>query len=85
MFALLALREKKKNVSPLSVVEEINSRCHSSKQDQDRQKQLAQQRLITWQQKDQSELNKVKEELKALETGTKPVPVSSTNIGALQV
>lgn len=60
-------------------------RCHSSKQDQDRQKQLARQRLVTWQQKDQSEMNKVKEELKNLETGTKPVPVSIPNIGALQV
>ena len=58
---------------------------HSSKQDQDRQMQLARQRLVTWQQKDQSEMDKVKEELKKLETGTKPVPVSSPNIGALQV
>ena len=57
----------------------------SSKQDQDRQKQLAQQRLVTWQQKDQSELSKVKEQLNTLETGTKPEAVSSTNIGALQV
>lgn len=38
-----------------------------------------------WQQKDQSEMDKVKEELKYLETGTKPEPVSSPNIGALQV
>lgn len=30
-------------------------------------------------------MDKVKEELKKLETGTKPVPVSSDNIGALQV
>ena len=59
--------------------------CHSSKQDQDRQQQLARQRLVTWQQKDQSEMSKVNEELKTLETGTKPVPVSSTSIGALQV
>jgi len=55
-----------------------------SKQDQDRQKQLAQQRLLTWQRKDQSELSKVKEQLNNLETGTKPVPASSANIGALQ-
>ena len=59
--------------------------CHSSKQDQERQQQLARQRLVTWQQKDQSELDKVKEELNNLETGIKPVPVSSDNIGALQV
>ena len=57
----------------------------SSKQDQDRQKQLAQQRSVTWQQKDKSELNKVKEQLNTLETGTKPEAVSSTNMGALQV
>ncbi|RMX39987.1 hypothetical protein pdam_00022972 [Pocillopora damicornis] len=56
----------------------------SSKQDQDRQKQLAQKRLIAWQQKDQSEMNKVKEQLKALETGSEPEIVSSTSIGALQ-
>ena len=30
-------------------------------------------------------MDKVKEELKNLETKTKPVPVSSDNIGALQV
>lgn len=30
-------------------------------------------------------MDKVKEELKNLETGTKPVSVSSDNIGALQV
>ena len=30
-------------------------------------------------------MSKVKEELKTLETETKTVPVSSTNIGALQV
>lgn len=30
-------------------------------------------------------MSKVNEELKTLETGTKPVPVSSTSIGALQV
>lgn len=41
--------------------------------------------MVTWQQKDQSEMDKVKEELKNLETGTKPVPGSSDNIGALQV
>ena len=57
----------------------------SSKKDQSRQKQLAQQRLVAWQQKDQSQLNKVKEQLNTLETGTKPEAVSSTNIGALQV
>ena len=57
----------------------------SSKQDQDRQKQLAQQRLVTWQQKDQSELSKVKEQLKTLETEANSTPVSSASIGALQV
>ena len=57
----------------------------SSKQDQDRQKQLAQQRLVTWQQKDQSELSKVKERLNTLETKANPPPVSSASIGALQV
>ena len=57
----------------------------SSKQDQDRQKQLAQQRLVTWQQKDQSELSKVKEQLNTLETQGNPAPVSSASIGALQV
>ena len=57
----------------------------SSKQDQDRQKQLAQQRLVTWQQKDQSELSKVKEQLNTLETQDNPAPVSSASIGALQV
>lgn len=68
----------------LTEVERVHC-CHSSKQDQDRQKQLARQRLVTWQQKDQSEMDKVKEELKYLETETKPEPVSSPNIGALQV
>ena len=57
----------------------------SSKQNEDRQQQLARQRLVSWQQKDQSELSKVKEQLNTLETGTKPVPVSDTSIGALQV
>ena len=79
-------RDTKHNVSHAIALTEAN-RDHlpSSKQDQDRQKQLARQRLVTWQQKDQSEMDKVKEELKNLETGTKPVPVSSPNIGALQV
>ena len=57
----------------------------SSKQDQDRQKRLAQQRLVAWQQKDRSELTKVQEQLYTLETGAKPEAASSTNIGALQV
>ena len=57
----------------------------SSKQDQTCQKQLAQQRLVTWQQKDQSELSKVKEQLNTLETKANPPPVSSASIGALQV
>ena len=57
----------------------------SSKQDQNRQKQLAQQGLVTWQQKDQSELRKVKEPLNTLETEANPPPVSSASIGALQV
>lgn len=52
--------------------------------DKSRHKQLAKQRLVTWQQKDQSELNQVKEHLSTLETGTKPASVSSTSIGALQ-
>ena len=72
------------HVIPLIEVNRVHH-CHSSKQDQDRQKQLARQRLVTWQQKDQSEMDKVKEELKNLETGTKPVSVPSDNIGALQV
>ena len=57
----------------------------SSKQDQDRQKRLAQQRLVTWQQKDQSEMSKVKEQLNTLETKANAPPVSSASIGALQV
>ena len=57
----------------------------SSKQNQDRQKQLASQRLATWQQKDQSELRKVNDQLKALETGAQSAPVDTSNMGAMQV
>lgn len=80
-------RDTKHPESHVIALTEVNRvhRCHSSKQDEDRQKQLARQRLVTWQQKNQSEMDKVKEELKNLETGTKPVSVSSDNIGALQV
>ena len=81
------MRDSKHHESHVIALTEVNRVhcCHSSKQDQDRQQQLARQRLVTWQRKDQSELDKVKEELKNLETETKPVPVSSDNIGALQV
>lgn len=55
-----------------------------TERDRGRQKVLAKQRLVAWQQKDQSEMNEVKEKLAALETGTQPTPVFSTSIGMLQ-
>ena len=74
-----------KSVTQWTVLKVTVTLFFSSKQDQDRQKQLAQQRLVTWQQRDQSELSKVKEQLNTLETQGNPTPVSSASIGALQV
>lgn len=69
----------------LKVSELIFHALYSTERDRGRQKELAKQRLVAWQQKDQSEMNEVKEKLAALETGTQPAPVSSTSIGMLQV
>ena len=67
------------------VPEFIFHALYSTEQDLGRQKELAKQRLVAWQQKNQSEMNKLKEKLVALETGAQPAPVSSMSVGILQV